>query len=91
MAVIDHAEYELIFDATGAVELLSQGEQVWTSDADDDFADEFEGDLFTGEDAEEILEYLEEAGLIPEGAEVDIVEYGESEETDDDEQQRGRH
>lgn len=84
---IDHAEYELVFDPEGSVTLLdSEHELVWASDSDDDFADDFEGDLFTGDDAEEILEYLEEHGILPEGSEVDIVEFDPDDDDDEEEE-----
>lgn len=44
------ADFELIFDETGRVQLKdAEGNLLWSSDDDDDFAEEFDGDFFDGE------------------------------------------
>ena len=56
----------LAFLKGGQVALEEDGEQVWSSDADDDFLEEF-GDAFLDpDDAEEIIEYLVDSGEIEE-------------------------
>jgi hypothetical protein len=80
------ADFELLFHPQGTVELLdAEGESVWCSDADDDFADEFEGDFFDGEDAEEILEYLDDNGYVDlDEDDIDITENDLEDESGDD-------
>lgn len=69
-------DYELLFHPEGTVELFDRDENsIWQSDADDDFADQFEGDFFDGEDADEILDYLNEIGKVDlDEDEIDIIE-----------------
>lgn len=56
----------LAFLTGGQVALEENGEQVWASDDDADFMEEF-GDAFhDADDAEEILGYLAEEGIITE-------------------------
>lgn len=43
-----------------AILTTDSGEQVWSSDDDADFLEEFGDDFIRDEDAEEIIEYLEE-------------------------------
>lgn len=80
------ADFELIFHPQGTVELLdSEGDSAWTSDADDDFADEFEGDFFDDSDADEILEYLDDQGYVDlDEDDIDIIENDLEDESDDD-------
>ena len=76
------ADFELVFGATGSVSLLdlrdgTDGEVVWASDDDQDFAESFDGDFFDASDAEEIIEYLEDAELIDADSILDLVEEDE--------------
>lgn len=78
--------YELcIYRGGTAVLSDEEGETLWASDADDDFAQEFD-EVVTYEDADDIIEYLEDMDYLPEGCAVDIVESKESglDLTDDD-------
>ncbi len=71
------ADFTLIYRSHGTVELHDAEENlVWSSDSDEDFADEFEGDFFSDEeDTDEILDYLDAAGFIDlDEDEIDIVE-----------------
>jgi hypothetical protein len=72
------AEFELLFSAIGSVSLIEiDGDEevtLWSSDDDEDFAEEFDGDFFDATDADEIIEYLEEIGLVEDDSEIDIVE-----------------
>lgn len=67
-------KYELcIYSGGTAVLLDDQGETLWASDADDDFAREFE-DVLTYEDGDDIAQYLEDEGYLPADCALDIVE-----------------
>lgn len=79
-------DWELVFKADGTVELRNPERVViWASDADDDFAEEFEGDFFGESDADEILDYLDVQGFVDiENDEIDIVENDLSDEVNDD-------
>jgi len=69
-------DFELVFKADGTVELLDDAKAVvWASDSDDDFAEAFDGDFFSDEDADEILDYLNDEDYVDlEVDEIDIVE-----------------
>lgn len=76
-----------IYDTGTAVLTDERGEVVWSSDDDDEFAQEFE-DVLTFEDGDAIAEWLEEHGHLPDDVDLDIVESdddGELIESDDDE------
>lgn len=78
------ADYELIFDETGRVQLKDHtGRLVWSSDNDDDFAEEFDDDFFDGDQSDDIIDYLIEQGHLEGDEEIDIVEV-DLEEYDDD-------
>lgn len=56
----------LVFLTGGQVALEENGEQVWASDDDEDFTEEF-GDAFhNADDAEDVIEYLVDSGLVTE-------------------------
>lgn len=82
------ADYTLLFKADGTVELLNRREEtVWSSDHDDAFTEEFGGETFFNDedDSEEILDYLDEKGIVDVSKdEIDIVENDLEDETDDD-------
>lgn len=70
------------------------GETVWESAKDEDFVVEF-GELITADDdGDDIVDYLEDAGVIPEDSEVEISEShdagrgaaGEYDDDDDDDE-----
>jgi len=79
------ADFELVFSAIGAVHLFDTVAQrtVWSSDDDEEFAEEFDGDFFDGNDEDEILEYLAEKEFVDDDTEIDIIE--EDADGDDDE------
>lgn len=83
------ADFVLLFHADGHVELLDRRQQtVWSSDSDDDFIDEFGQEMFNDDEhSENILEYLDEAGMLDlDEDEIDIVENDlEDEAATDDE------
>ncbi len=70
------ADFTLTYQSHGAVDLRDiNGKLVWSSDADEDFAESFEGDFFDDDDTDEILDYLAEQGYLDsETDEIDIVE-----------------
>lgn len=82
------ADFTLLFKADGTVELLNQKEKlVWSSDSDDNFIEEFDGETFFNdeEDSDDILNYLDEIEMINISEdEIDIVENDLNDETDDD-------
>ena len=63
----------LAFLTGGQVALEEDGEQVWASDADDEFLEEFGDAFFDPDNAEEIIEYLADSGIVQE-SEVDDIE-----------------
>lgn len=66
--------WELTIYADGVAILTDpRGNTHWTSDDDDEFAEEFP-DVLSFEDGDEILDYLTGCGIVPEDVEVDIVE-----------------
>ncbi len=70
-------DYELVIDDAGACVLTCGGEVIWTSDADDDFAEAFPDMLIEYDDEEQIadvLDWLVSAGYVPPGVDVDVVE-----------------
>jgi hypothetical protein len=84
---------ELIFKHSGGVELRrvhSHGTTpnvvgdavdtvVWASDADQDFQDEFGNEIMSAdEDAENVLDWLEDAGKLTEKQAADLEIYDES-------------
>lgn len=63
----DYASLILVFTVEGQVLLEEDGELVWASDDDDDFAVEFQDEFLDADaDAKRVLEYLEEEGLVEE-------------------------
>lgn len=54
--------FALTLLSNGGAELTRNGVQIWASDADDDFADEFGQEFLDENDAESVFEYLVEAG-----------------------------
>lgn len=78
------ADFELIFDETGRVQLKGGDGIEWSSDDDDQFAEEFDDDFFDGDHADDIIDYLIENGYLEGEEEIDIVEI-DLEESDDGE------
>jgi hypothetical protein len=81
--------YELTIYYGGTAILTDEsGNSVWTSDGDEDFLAEFD-DTVSIEDADDIVEYLEDQEYLPDGVACEIVESNESglgdAEDDDDE------
>src|SRR5271168_5263054 len=76
---------ELIFKHSGGVELRSvTGEGKldlikWASDSDQDFMDEFGNEIMSAdEDAEQVMDYLEDADIINEAQAESLEIYDES-------------
>jgi hypothetical protein len=76
---------ELIFKHSGGVELRSISETasldkvLWASDADNDFMDEFGNEIMSAdEDAEQVMDYLEDADIITEAQAESLEIYDES-------------
>jgi len=82
------ADFTLLFKADGSVELLDRHQEtVWSSDNDDRFSEEFDGETFFSDDddSEDIIDYLDEIGLLDASTDqIDIVENDLSDESDDD-------
>lgn len=85
---LDKSDFTLLFKADGTVELLNDKQQsVWTSDNDEEFMEEFDGETFFSDenDSEDIIAYLHEQGIVDaEEHDIDIVENDLEDETDDD-------
>lgn len=71
----------LLFRHEGTAELTEDGELVWVSDMDEEFRDQFENELLNEDDAEEVLEYLEEEDYLDSSELPDVIV--EVEEPDD--------
>jgi hypothetical protein len=52
------------------------GEMLWSSDNDDDFQEEF-GESIDGEEIDDVLAYLDEAGYMDEDESIDVVDEGD--------------
>lgn len=77
-------KYELTIYLSGVAILTDDaGETLWTSDGDDEFAQEFD-EIVSMEDADDIVAYLEVANYLPDGVALNIRE-SDDEELDDDE------
>jgi predicted dithiol-disulfide oxidoreductase (DUF899 family) len=58
---------ELILRAHGIAELVDAREKtVWSSDADEDFKEDFNDEFLTEEDADDVLDYLVDNDVISE-------------------------
>lgn len=69
--------------STGVAILTRGGEQVWASDEDEEFLQDFD-ELLTVDDADDVLGYLEAAGHLEEGEECEIEEaHGDPDDDDD--------
>lgn len=81
--------YELTIYAGGSAILTDHGgNPVWTSDSDEEFLRDFDPPLGE-EDADDILDYLEEAGYVEDGDDVAVVAsdasgLAEADDDDDD-------
>lgn len=70
------ADFELVFTASGTVELIDcqTDETVWCSVDDDDFQEEFESFL-DGEDSDDVIGYLHDNEYVNEDEDlIDIIE-----------------
>lgn len=66
--------YELVFNGAGGCTLTDhEDEVIWTSDADEEFKEEFD-DVVTPDNADDIIAWLCEEGYIPSGAEVSVID-----------------
>jgi hypothetical protein len=75
---------QLLFTETGTVELLdSDGEQLWSSEDDQDFRDEFGTEFLDSEDTDDVSEYLIDIGHLEDDEEIEVRE-GDLEDFDDD-------
>jgi hypothetical protein len=82
----------LVFLAGGQCVLEEDGEQVWASDDDEQFRDEFGNEFLDADDAEEIIGYLVDEGVIDEdeadelenNVEVEALEEGDEDDEDDE-------
>lgn len=85
--------YELTIYKDGTAILTdTAGETVWTSQDDDDFAAEFP-EVLTFEEADEVAEYLEDTGILPDDVALEIVEaeasLEEAYDLDDEDEEEG--
>lgn len=91
---------QLVFNQHGGVQLLASEQQaakiLWSSDDDEEFSDEVEGDTFDPDDDDDIdtiADYLIEKELLNDGEDFDVVDNGPSEamDTEDDEFEEGEY
>ena len=85
--------FEFTLLSNGGAELTRSGVQIWASDSDDDFAEEFGDEFLDENDTEAVLEYLVEAGHLTDddadNAEV-FTETAEPVGPGDEEDEEGR-
>ena len=74
------APLELTLLANGGAELTRNTVQVWASDSDDEFADEFGEEFLDENDTEAILNYLVEADFLTDAEADDVDVFVESAE-----------
>lgn len=76
---------ELTFYDDGTAILTdAAGDVVWASDADEDWLETgAEPFLTLAEDKDDVLEFLEDAGYIEEGEDVEVTQEEDDEESDD--------
>lgn len=67
-------EYTFTLQADGIATLANGGENLWASDGDDDFAEEFGTDAIVSAEIEDVVGWLVEQGYIPDGVEIDLVD-----------------
>jgi hypothetical protein len=68
--------YELVVTEAGTAYLTCGGEMMWSSDADDEYAEEFERELIDvtdDEQTDEIIDWLVEKGYLPPSVDVGII------------------
>jgi hypothetical protein len=63
---------ELLIMGDGSAMLTDDGALCWSSDADDTFLEEFELPV-NPDDADDLLEYLEDEGYIEPGDDVNVI------------------
>lgn len=64
----------LAFTPHGTAELRENDDVLWSSDADEDFADEGFDDFLSDEtDSDDIIDYLIETGELDDDEELDII------------------
>ncbi len=69
-------DYELVVADDGTAVLTCGGEVLWSSDADDEFAEDFPDELIEADDREqtgELIEWLADAGYLPPGVDVTVI------------------
>jgi len=90
----DEGELVLLFHKDGTVELLDRDiesgdeSRIWSSDADDDFREEFPDESLDPDDSEKVLEYLQDEDFLDSDELAAVVVESESDdETADDEEE----
>ena len=69
-------DYELVIYESGAASLACGGELLWSSDGDDEYAEEFPDEVIDADDeaqTDDIVGWLTVKGYIPPGVPVAIV------------------
>ncbi len=56
--------FRFVLSSSGTAELLSDGVNVWTSDADEDFTDYWGTDTLVRDDIGDVLDYLVDEGYL---------------------------
>lgn len=82
----------LVFTAEGGCVLEEDEEPVWFSDDDDDFAEKFGNDFLTADqDAQDVLDWLEDEGYLESEEKPEVAIEEENENSDEDGEERISH
>ena len=74
----------LVFTSTGTAVLEDEdGKALWSSDADEDFAETNPNEFLGDEDADEIINYLADVGLVSDEEDIDVYEDDDDGENDE--------
>ena len=84
----EEVRYEVLLRDDGTAMLTCGGEVMWSSDGDDEFAEDFGDELIDSEDIPDLIDWLTDSGYLPPGVEPDIEDEsadGPGDEDDDEE------
>lgn len=77
----------LVYTPHGTAEFYRDGKLEWSSDDDEEFADEQQNEFLSDvEDTDQIIDWLIDLGLIDDDEEIDIDEQALGDESDDEDE-----